>query len=141
MSFKSCPTDCCIAVQRLWREPPSVFQCPPRVDLSDLAGQRGNIPGGRGRSGRVRWDNPFYARRDPAWSGWEHRTVEGMTQGRADIPQHGPVSDCTLWKICTMDEDSGLDEACMICEVINEVIATQTNVTCMYLSHCFLLRL
>ena len=35
-----------------------------------------------------------------------------MTRERADIPQHGPASDCTLWKIRTLDEDSKLGEAC-----------------------------
>ena len=101
-----------VAVQRLWREPQSVFQCPARVDLSDIAGQRGNIPGGRGRTGRARWDNPFCARRDTAWSGWEHRTVEGMTRERADMIQREPASDCTLWKIRMLCEDSGLGAVC-----------------------------
>ena len=101
-----------VVVQRLWREPKSVLQCPARVHLSDLAGQRGSIPRGREHTKQVRWDNPFCARRDTGGSGWEHRTVEGMTRERADIPRGGPASACTLWRIRMMDEDSGLGAIC-----------------------------
>ena len=61
---------------------------------------------------------------------FEHRTPEGITRERTDILRRGRASDCVLWRHYSGDEAVDYSKLAVMCEMVDKVMATEADITC-----------